>query len=102
MIREPMHILEKSSCCIDEKLKLKFMKTVIHLGWPLKVKNSFVRKTRYKSVLRTAIVFLTHNLMVFQQHLSKSTENVKDKHFSKNQIIPSLTWSVISSYQKFY
>lgn len=22
-----MHILEKSSCCIDEKLKLKFMKT---------------------------------------------------------------------------
>lgn len=55
-----MHILEKSSCCIDEKLKLKFVKTVIHLGWPLKVKNSFARKTRYKSVLRTAIVFLTH------------------------------------------
>lgn len=55
-----MHILEKSSCCIDEKLKLKFVKTVIHLRWPLKVKNSFARKTRYKSVLRTAIVFLTH------------------------------------------
>ena len=64
-------------------MKLKFATTVIRLGWPLNLKNSFPRKTSYIPVLKKRNnSFLDKQLLhSLQQHLSKSIENAKYKYF---------------------
>ena len=64
-------------------MKLKFVTTMICLGWPLKLKNSFPRKIKlYSRFKKRSNSFLDKQLLhSLQQHLSKSIENAENKYF---------------------
>ena len=64
-------------------MKRNFATTVIRLGSPLKLKNSFPRKNKlYFRIKKRNNSFLNKQLLhSLQQHLSKSIENAKNKHF---------------------
>ena len=58
--------------------EIKFATTVILFGRPLKLKNSYARKTSYIFVLKKSFLY-KQLLDGLQQHLSESIENAKKK-----------------------
>ena len=76
----PKHFSNTALTILDNYIshEIKFATTVILFGRPLKLKNSYARKTGYIFVLKKSFLY-KQLLDGLQQHLSESIENAKKK-----------------------